>query len=86
MERIFERFKRLGDHMTRSQGGTGLGLYIARQLARAIGGELSVRSAAGKGATFTLRLVAQEETGPRRFLAGSTTPGSDETTPHAPPG
>ena len=64
MERIFERFKRLGDHMTRSQGGTGLGLYIARQLARAIGGELSVCSAAGKGATFTLRLIAQEETVP----------------------
>ncbi len=64
MERIFERFKRLGDHMTRSQGGTGLGLYIARQLARAIGGELSVRSTAGKGATFTLRLVAQDEAVP----------------------
>jgi PAS domain S-box-containing protein len=61
VERIFERFKRLGDHMTRSQGGTGLGLYIARQLARAIGGELSVRSAAGQGATFTLRLTATTE-------------------------
>ena len=60
-ERIFERFKRLGDHMTRSQGGTGLGLYIARQLARAIGGELSVKSDAGQGATFTLRLTATTE-------------------------
>ena len=60
-ERIFERFKRLGDHMTRSQGGTGLGLYIARQLARAIGGELSVRSTTGQGATFTLRLTATTE-------------------------
>ncbi|MGH2794318.1 MAG: sensor histidine kinase, partial [Actinomycetota bacterium] len=60
-ERIFERFKRLGDHMTRSQGGTGLGLYIARQLARAIGGELAVRSTAGQGATFTLRLTPASE-------------------------
>ena len=63
-ERIFERFKRLGDHMTRSQGGTGLGLYIARQLARAIGGELSVKSSAGRGATFTLRLIATTEAMP----------------------
>jgi PAS domain S-box-containing protein len=60
-ERIFERFKRLGDHMTRSQGGSGLGLYIARQLARAIGGELGVRSAPGGGAMFVLRLRAEEE-------------------------
>lgn len=61
MERIFERFKRLGDHMTRSQGGTGLGLYIARQLARAIGGELTVRCTAGQGATFMLRLEPTSE-------------------------
>jgi PAS domain S-box-containing protein len=59
-ERIFERFKRLGDHMTRSQGGTGLGLYIAKQLARAIGGELIVDSVPGDGATFTLRVGAIE--------------------------
>ncbi|MGH2728885.1 MAG: sensor histidine kinase, partial [Actinomycetota bacterium] len=61
MERIFERFKRLGDHMTRSQGGTGLGLYIARQLARAIGAELTVQSRLGRGTTFTLRLRALKE-------------------------
>ena len=61
MERIFERFKRLGDHMTRSQGGTGLGLYIARQLARAVGGELVVDNATGQGATFRLRLTAINE-------------------------
>jgi PAS domain S-box-containing protein len=64
MDRIFERFKRLGDHMTRAQGGTGLGLYIARQLARAIGGDLTVRSAPEQGAIFTLRLIAQDETVP----------------------
>ncbi|MGH7899042.1 MAG: ATP-binding protein, partial [Candidatus Binatia bacterium] len=59
-ERIFERFKRLGDHMTRNQGGTGLGLYIARQLARAIGAELMVEGAPGEGARFVLRLSAVE--------------------------
>jgi PAS domain S-box-containing protein len=60
-ERIFERFKRLGDHMTRRQGGTGLGLYIARQLARAIGGDLIVRSTPGEGATFVLQLTSTDE-------------------------
>ena len=57
-ELIFERFKRLGDHMTRTTSGSGLGLYIARQLARAVGGELSVTSSPGVGATFSLSLPA----------------------------
>ena len=56
--RIFERFKRLGDHMTRTTSGSGLGLYIARQLAQAIGGELTVESTPGAGATFVLTLPA----------------------------
>jgi signal transduction histidine kinase len=51
--RIFEKFERLGrsDH-----GGSGLGLYISRRLARAMQGELSVESAPGQGARFTLSL------------------------------
>jgi len=57
-ERVFERFQRLGDHMTRSTGGTGLGLYIARQLAGALGGALTVSSEPGTGATFILTLRA----------------------------
>ena len=61
-ELIFERFKRLGDHMTRTTSGSGLGLYIARQLARAVGGELSVASSPGVGATFTLSLPAAVRT------------------------
>jgi PAS domain S-box-containing protein len=56
-ERIFERFERLDTRTT--QAGTGLGLYIARQLAAAMGGELSVHSAPGAGTTFELRLDAR---------------------------
>lgn len=56
-ERIFERFHRLGDPMTRATRGTGLGLYIARQLARALGGDLVVEGD-GPGSTFTLTLRA----------------------------
>src|SRR5262249_48614506 len=53
-ERIFEPFVRLrGDE---SVSGTGLGLAISREMARAMGGELSVSSKAGAGSRFSLRL------------------------------
>ncbi len=52
--RIFERFQRATDAHARSS--LGLGLYISRQLARAHGGELTVRSTPGEGACFQLRL------------------------------
>jgi signal transduction histidine kinase len=52
--RIFERYQRAsGKH---SRESLGLGLYVARQIARAHGGELSVESAPGQGALFRLRL------------------------------
>ncbi|AGH51336.1 histidine kinase [Sphingomonas sp. MM-1] len=56
-ERIFEKFERLqpGDG-----AGTGLGLYIARRLARAMGGDLTVESQLGQGARFTFTLPAVE--------------------------
>lgn len=52
-ERVFAKFERLGRS---GDGGTGLGLYISRQLARAMGGELSVESAPDQGARFTLQI------------------------------
>src|SRR5438477_3537336 len=53
--RIFDKFYRAGPQLTRT-GGTGLGLYISRELVRRMGGRLDVRSEAGAGATFVLEL------------------------------
>jgi signal transduction histidine kinase len=61
--RIFEKFERVDPN---EPGGTGLGLYIARRLARAMGGEISVDSAPGKGARFTLTLPYRKMTLPYR--------------------
>jgi len=60
-DRIFERFTQLDAGATRRAGGIGLGLWIARRLARAQGGELLVGEArAGTGARFELRLPRAE--------------------------
>jgi signal transduction histidine kinase len=56
--RIFDKFERLG---RTGDGGSGLGLYISRRLARAMDGELTVESAPGQGARFTLELPADRE-------------------------
>jgi signal transduction histidine kinase len=53
--RIFDKFYRAGPQLTRT-GGTGLGLYISRELVRRMGGRLDVQSELGAGATFTLEL------------------------------
>jgi two-component system phosphate regulon sensor histidine kinase PhoR len=55
-ERIFEKFYRLDAAMTRGVGGSGLGLYISREIVTQIGGSLSVRSVPEVGSTFTVTL------------------------------
>jgi PAS domain S-box-containing protein len=54
--RVFDKFHRLDPSMTRGIPGTGLGLYIARELTRRMGGDVTVRSAFSVGSTFTVRL------------------------------
>jgi two-component system phosphate regulon sensor histidine kinase PhoR len=61
LQRIFERFYRTDRARSREIGGTGLGLAIVKHLARLHGGEVSVASAVGKGATFTIEMPRRPE-------------------------
>jgi PAS domain S-box-containing protein len=57
-ERIFEKFYRLDPQQTRGVGGSGLGLYICRELVERMNGRLEVDSEPGEGSRFTVRLPA----------------------------
>jgi signal transduction histidine kinase len=55
-ERIFEKFYRLDPQQTQGVGGSGLGLYICRELVERMNGQLHVESEPGRGSRFTVEL------------------------------
>jgi signal transduction histidine kinase len=57
---IFEPFKQVDSSLSRTYGGTGLGLTIVKKFIEMHGGEISVKSEIGKGSTFTILLPTKE--------------------------
>ena len=66
-ERVFEKFRQVGNATTRTKGGTGLGLTIAREIVEMHGGRIWVESTMGRGSTFRMELPV------RATAANSTT-------------
>ncbi|MBA3348580.1 MAG: response regulator [Actinobacteria bacterium] len=69
--RIFEKFYRLDPDMTRGIGGTGLGLYISRELVHRMDGTISVTSRHGEGSTFVVELPAAKQPAKQRPKASA---------------
>jgi signal transduction histidine kinase len=78
MPSVFDPFRR-GHRTSRSAkaSGLGLGLYISREIVRAHGGQIDLRSVAGEGTTFEVTL-------PRRMAGAADLPLSPSGTGHGP--
>ncbi|MDQ3822919.1 MAG: cell wall metabolism sensor histidine kinase WalK, partial [Actinomycetota bacterium] len=71
--RIFEKFYRLDPDMTRGIGGTGLGLYICRELVHRVGGRIWVESEIGQGSTFFVEVPLAGDAKAKRTPAAART-------------
>lgn len=82
LRRVFDRFYRVDNLLTRSTQGSGLGLSIAQRIVHAHGGRLSVDSVVGKGSTFRIHLpIARRAAEPPAVRsAGPTSVLKDATT------
>lgn len=56
IERLFHKFSRIDNPLSRREGGTGLGLFLANHIAREHGGMIAIESTLGKGSVFTIVL------------------------------
>jgi signal transduction histidine kinase len=73
IDRVFEPFVQIDRHLTTdTQQGVGLGLSISRELARAMHGDLTLKSTEGMGSTFTLTLPIASETSLPPLIEPST--------------
>jgi PAS domain S-box-containing protein len=85
-QRIFEKFYRADPQLQHAPSGTGLGLYIARELTQRMGGSLVLTSEPGRGSTFTVALrraegavtVSSGDTRSHRHRHSAGTPGTQQ--------
>ena len=79
VETLFKPFQQADNSDTRTFGGAGLGLSISRELARAMGGELSAEGAPGQGAVFTLTLPLADAAAPAEAAPAASKPAANRS-------
>jgi signal transduction histidine kinase len=72
---IFEEFRQVDGSLTRRFGGTGLGLALARHLARSLGGDIDLVSTPGEGATFIVEIPLEYQSTEQPGAARRTSAG-----------